>query len=162
MSNPSQPWITLQSTDLNDYLVGAQATAIRTAALASGQSDTWTNVMTDVVNEIRSAIRGGCVKNLSPILVSATPLTVPPDLKRTALVMIRHALQGRIPQLKLTDGQNKEMDNAMRLIERIQTGVATVTAPPDPLTPDDQQRGAPSMVIHADRRLASRRKLRGL
>ena len=157
MSAPSEPWITLEPTDLNDYLVGPQAAAVRTAALATGQSDTWTNVMTDVVNEIRSAIRGN-IRNL----VSATPLSIPSDLKRTALVMIRNALQGRVPQLKLTDDQKDEMKAALRLIERIQAGNVVITAPPDPLVPDDQQRGAPVAIVHADHRNFSRRKLRGL
>jgi hypothetical protein len=156
------PWITLQATDLNDYLVGAQATAVRTAALAPGQADTWTNVSTDVLNEIRGAIRGGSVKNRVPIVVSMTPLSIPPELKRTALVMIRNAMQGRIPSLKLTDDQKDEYKRALRLVERIQEGDATVAMPPDPLQPDTQQHGAPAQIIHSDHRQYKRKDLRWL
>jgi hypothetical protein len=158
MSIPSEPWITLQATDLNDYLVGSQATAVRSAALAPGQADTWQNVMTDVVNEIRSAIRGS-VRNQ----VSATPLSLPPDLKRTALVLIRSAISGRIGiGLELTEKQVDEEKVARRLIERIQDNKVVITAPPDPLIPDDQQRGTPVAVVSHTRRQFTGRRLRGL
>lgn len=158
----SVPWITLQSTDLNDYLVGTQALAVRTAALADGQADTWTNVMTDIVTEIRAAIRGGSIKNRVPVVVSRTPLSIPPELKRTALVMIRNAMQGRIPSLDLTDDQKDEHKVALRFIERIQTGLATVAMPPDPIEPDELQHGAPAQIIRSEKRHYARRDLRWL
>jgi hypothetical protein len=157
MSLPSEPWITLAESDLNDYLVAPQAAALTSAALAAGQADPWTNIMTDVVNEIRSAIRGN-PRNL----VSMTALSIPPDLKRTAMALIVERIQGRIPQVQLTEDQRKAADIARHVIERIQDGKVVITMPPDPLVPDDQQRGAPVAVVHADRRLFSRRKLRGL
>jgi hypothetical protein len=153
----SEPWITLAVTDLNDYLVGPQATAVRTAALAPGQSDTWTNVMMDVVNRIRSEMRSSA-RNI----VSETPLTIPPDLKSTALVLIVESMQRRIPQLKLSDDQKDAANQARDYLKRIARGEVVITAPPDPLTPDDQQRGAPITVVRADRRITSRRSLRGL
>jgi hypothetical protein len=158
MSLPSEPWITLQATDLNDYLVGTQATAVTSVSLAAGQANTWTNVMTDVVNEIRSAIRGS-LRNQ----VSMTPLSIPPDLKRTALVLIRSALAGRIGiAIELTESQLAEAATARRLIERIQENKVVITAPPDPLVPDDQQRGTPVTVVRHTRREFTGRRLRGL
>jgi len=162
MSLPSEPWITLQLADLNDYLVGAQASAVTTAALASGQSNTWTNIMTDVVNEIRSAIRGGCLKNLSPVVVSQTPLSIPPDLKSAAMWRIVITLQRRIPQLKLTQDQKDAAKEALDKINDVRDGKVVITMPPDPLCPDDQQRAAPVTVVHADRKRATARDLRGL
>jgi len=154
----TEPWITLQATDLNDYLVGSQAAAVRSSALAAGQADTWTNVMTDVVNEIRSAIRGS-LRNQ----VSMTPLSIPPDLKRAALVLIRSALAGRIGiAIELTQTQLDEAKVAARLIERIQENKVVITAPPDPLIPDDQQRGTPATVIRHERRRYTGRSMRGL
>lgn len=161
-NNGNEPWIVPQEADLNDYLVSPQVTALATAALAPGQADPWTNIMKDVVNEIRSAIRGGCIKNVTPILVSQTPLSIPPDLKRTALVLIAERYQMRIPSLALTEDQKDAAKIARRLIERIQMGLATVTAPPDPMTPDDQQRGGSTTVVRANRRRFTRRSMEGL
>lgn len=157
MSIPSQPWITLQPTDLNDYLVAAQATAVSTAALAPGQADTWTNVMTDVVNRVRSEMRSS-----SRNVVSETPLTIPPDLKSTAMALIVEAMQRRIPQLKLSEDQKDAADQARDYLKRIARGEVVITAPPDPLIPDDQERGAPVTVVSRRRRPFSSERLRGL
>jgi hypothetical protein len=157
MSLPSEPWIVIQETDLNDYLVGAQATALKTAALAAGQENTWTTIMTDVVNRIRSEMRSS-PRNV----VSETPLTIPPDLKSTAMVLIVEALQRRIPSLKLSESQKDAADQARDYLKRIARGEVVITAPPDPLTPDDQQRGTPAVVVRADRKIATGRNLRGL
>lgn len=157
MSIPSEPWITLQASDLNDYLVGPQATAVRTVALAAGQSDTWTTVMTDIVNRIRSEMRSS-QRNI----VSETPLTIPPDLKSTAMVLIVESLQRRIPQLVLSDDQKDAANQARDYLKRIARGEVVITAPPDPLEPDDQQRGTPAVVVsHTPRRFTGR-SMRGL
>jgi hypothetical protein len=157
MPQPSEPWITLQATDLNDYLVGAQATAMRTAALAPGQADTFTAVMTDVVNRVRSEIRSN-IRNL----VSQTPLSIPPDLKSPTMALLVEAISLRIPQLKLSDDQKKAADNARSYLVRVARGEVVITMPPDPMVPDDQERGAPITVIHADRRRYTHRQMRGL
>jgi hypothetical protein len=164
-NNGNQPWILIVATDVDTYLAGPYAAALSNAALAAGQPDPFTAVMTDVVTEIRSAIRGGCLKNQTPIVVSQTPLSIPPDLKRHAMALIIEALAGRLAKagVKLGKEAIKEAgDNARRYIERIQEGKATVTAPPDPMAPDDQEKGGPTQVVRGDRRLFSRRTLRGL
>ncbi|MCE0484231.1 MAG: hypothetical protein LV479_08345 [Methylacidiphilales bacterium] len=157
MSAPSEPWITLQSSDLNDYLVGPQASAVRTAALAAGQGDTWANVSTSIITFIRSKIRAS-LRNQ----VSATPNTIPPDLKDTAMALIVERLQTRIPQLKLSDDQVRNANNARKYLDQIANNEAVITAPPDPLIPDDQQRGTPITVVRSNPRELSRRTLRGL
>ena len=85
-------WITISLTDLNDYLVGAQVNALNSSALASGQSDRFTRVMTDMVNRIRTKIEG-CPRNF----ISATALTVPPELKWVACYLIIEAMQAACP-----------------------------------------------------------------
>jgi hypothetical protein len=150
-------WLTIQLSDLNDYLVGAQVTALNSAALASGQSDRFTRVMTDVVSRIRVQIEG-CPRNR----VSATPLTVPPELKRAACQLIIGAMQAGLLGLKLTDDQREQIARAEDQLARIADGKETVSLPNDPLDPPDVQRGSRAQLVTRTRRIATRRQTRGL
>jgi len=107
-------WLTISLTDLNDYLVGAQVTALNSSALAPGQTDRFTKVMTDMVNRIRAKIEG-CPRNH----ISATPLTVPPELKWAACYLIIEAMQAGVPGLKLTDDQRNQIVKAGEQLTRI-------------------------------------------
>lgn len=153
----STNWITLQASDLNDYLVGAQAAALRNTALASGQVDPFDTIMRDVVDRVRNEIRG-CARNN----VSLTPYTIPPDLKSTAMALIVERMQQRIPQLKLTDDQKSAADNARDYLKRIARCEVPITAATDVLVPDDVQRGAPIAVVRSRPRKYTGHGLGGL
>ena len=129
-------WISLSLSDLNSYLVGAQVNALNTAALAAGQSDRFTGIMTDMVNRIRVKIEG-CPRNH----ISATPLTIPPELKWVACYLIIEAMQTAVPGLKLTDDQRNQIAKADDQLTRIADCKEVVSIPNDPLTPADVQRG---------------------
>ncbi len=150
-------WITLSLTDLNNYLVGAQVTALNSTALASGQTDRFTAIMTDMVNRIRVKIEG-CPRNH----VSATPLTIPPELKWAACYLIIEAMQAAVPGLKLTDDQRNQIARANEQITRIADCKEVVSTPPDPLVPADVQRGGQTQLLTHGRRLATRRNTRDL
>src|SRR6185503_16886752 len=93
-------WIIPALTDLNNYLVGAQVSAVNTAALATGagQTDRFTEARLSVCNRIRNKIES-CEGNR----ISATALAIPPSLKMCACLLIIQALQTSIPSLKLTE-----------------------------------------------------------
>jgi hypothetical protein len=150
-------WLTLSLADLNDYLVGAQVNALNSAALAAGQTDRFTRVMTDMVNRIRVKIEG-CPRNR----VSATPLTIPPELKWVACYLIIEAMQAGVPGLKLTDDQRNLITRAAEQLTRIADGKETVSLPPDPQNPPDVQRGGSTELVTSTRRVASRRQTRDL
>ena len=150
-------WLTIQLSDLNDYLVGAQVTALNSSALAAGQSDRFTKIMTDMVNRIRIKIEG-CPRNH----ISATPLTVPPELKWVACYLIIEAMQTAVPGLKLTDDQRNQIAKANDQLTRIADGKEVVSIPNDPLTPVDVQRGGQAQLLTHTPRLASRRRTRDL
>ena len=134
-------WLTISLADLNDYLVGAQVAALNSTALAAGQSARFTNIMTDMVNRIRVKIEG-CPRNH----VSATPLTVPPELKWAACYLIIEALQAGIPGLRLTDDQRNQIARANDQLTRVADGQEVVSIPSDPLTPVDVQRGGQTQL----------------
>src|SRR4051812_31509551 len=117
-------WILIAVTDLNDYLVAAQVNALRTAALAGGQADPFTNVMHDMASRIRLKIES-CRTNQ----VSATAYTVPPECKWIACYLIIEAMQTRLPGLKLTEEQKGQVDRAYKELNLIAKCDSVVTLP---------------------------------
>jgi hypothetical protein len=150
-------WLTISLTELNDYLVGAQVAALNSSALASGQSARFTNIMTDMVNRIRVKIES-CPRNH----ISATPLTVPPELKWVACYLIVEALQAAVPGLQLTDDQRNQIAKANAQLDRIADCKDAVSVPDDPLVPADVQRGGQAQLLSHSRPLASREQTRRL
>ncbi|TVP80456.1 MAG: DUF1320 domain-containing protein [Puniceicoccaceae bacterium] len=126
-------WITLTTADIEDYLVGAQVSALRTAALSPGQGDPVSEAIADISAEIRNYIRG-CSSNV----LSATAGTIPPELKRHAAALIIEAAQPRL-KLRLSDDQKDAAENARRLLRDIAACKYPVASPTDPESqPADQ------------------------
>jgi hypothetical protein len=142
----SAPWITLTVTDIDDYLVGALNSALRTAALSAGQDDPLAEIVTDISAEIRNYIRG-CSTNV----LSATAGTIPPELKRHACALVIEAAQPRL-KLKLSEDQKTAAENARRLLDKIAACNYPVTDPTDPeSTPNDQGASTPKPSISQNR-----------
>ncbi len=129
-------WITLSAEDLNDYQVAKIVTAARTKALASGQADPFDIVMPDIVARVRAEIRG-CAKNK----VSATPLTVPPDLRSQTILLIVEAMQARLPGVALDDDIKTLIADARKYLQRVADCKVPIAQPDDPEPADDVQRG---------------------
>jgi hypothetical protein len=147
-------WIVPTKSDLDTYLVGAQAMAVRTAALAPGQSDTFAAVMQDRCNYVRNRIS-------RRIQISATAYAIPPELKTTTLWLIIEALQGRLPTLALSEDQRRMIDRAYRDLEIAGTDDLPVSTPDDPTSPSVQASGGIEVVREPTRRL-TRESLDGL
>src|ERR1051326_5107433 len=127
-------WKTIELADLNDYLVGAQVEAVNTAALAEGQADRFTAVMTNCVNSVRSKIES-CERNR----VSATPLTVPPSLVEHTCMIIIDALQGSVPGLALGEDKVRRINRLRDELDKVASCDLAVEAPLDPLSPPNAQ-----------------------
>jgi len=150
-------WITIAVADLNNYLVGAQVTAVNTAALASGQTDRFTEVKLSVISRIRNKIET-CLSNH----LSATALTIPPSLKQCACLLIIQGLQSSIPSLKLSEDQKKLIETFESDLTAIAACKLTIEEPTDPLEPPNAQRGGPIEVVKSTTRKATRDTLSGL
>lgn len=146
-------WIVIAVTDLNDYLVAAQVAAMRTAALAVGQSDPFTNVMHDRANYVRNRIS-------RRIQISETAFAVPPELKGQTCLLIIEAMQGRL-KLNLTEDQKTAISRAYRDLDIAATDDFPVSTPDDPVQPDVQAGGG-MRVVSSRTRAASGSKLSGL
>ncbi len=147
-------WVLIVVDNLNDYLVAAQMSALRTAALASGQADPFTNIMHDRCNYVRNRIS-------KLISISATPYAVPPELKTTTCWLIIESMQTRIPQLKLTEDQKSLIARAYKDLDIAGTKDLPISTPSDPETPAVQEGGAIKQVSTPTRK-TSRTKLDGL
>jgi hypothetical protein len=150
-------WIVIAATDLNDYLVGAQVNALRTAALAAGQADPFNAVMPAVAARVRAEVQG-CKTNQ----ISATANSVPPDLKRETVLLILEAMQTRLPSLKLTEDQRSQIDRAYDYLKRIARCEVPISQPDDPLSPSNVQKGGDAELVTKTDRVATRAKLDGL
>lgn len=149
-------WIVITATDLADYSVGAKVDALRTAALASGQSDPFTAVMPSVVATCRNYIAGRAGTQLS-----ATADSVPPEAKGHTCWLIIESLQARLPGLRLTDEEKRMIDRAWSWYRDVAKGVLPVSTPDDPIEAPVQSPGRITLVSSSPR-LATRETLGGL
>jgi hypothetical protein len=150
-------WIVITANDLNGYLVAAQVAALRTAATAVGQTDRFAEVMPDVVKRIRKKIES-CTRNQ----LSATPNSVPPELKTAACILTIQAMQAGIPGLKLTDEQRTMIETAESDLRDIAACKMVVSQPTDPLVPSEAQTSGTIQMVNKPTRHATRTKLAGL
>jgi len=133
-------WLTIAATDLNDLLVGAQTTALRTAALASGQVDPFTNVMHLRCNYVRNRISGR-------VSLSATAYAVPPELKEQTCLLILESLQTRLPSLKLTEDQSRRIARAYKDLDIAGTVDLPISTADDAETPVVEKEKSGKMTI---------------
>ena len=150
-------WIVVSESDLDDYLVAAQAEAWRTKALGTGQVDPFDNIMTDVAAKVRAAILS-CEKNTVDILVNS----VPPSLKDTTVYLIVERLANRLNQA-LTDQQAKAIVRAYDDLERVAKCELTIEKPTTAVSPDPtQSSGGGASTVSKRTREATGSKLKGL
>ena len=147
-------WIVVIADDLNDYLVAAQMSALRTAALGSSQNDPFANVMHDRCNYIRNRIS-------KRIQISSTAYAVPPELKTCACLLVIEAMQARIPSLKLTEDQKTLIKRAYADLDIAVKDELPISTPDDPMEPTVQS-GTSVTLVQSRTRKSTRDKMEGL
>ena len=121
-------WITLTTTDLNEYLPAALLRALQTKALAAGQSDPMPGFIAEVAAQVRATIASAGYP------VEATPGTFPAALKTAVAFLTIGLAQARLPGLSLTAEQNAQIDNAQALLKKITNREFSIEAPAVPDT----------------------------
>lgn len=121
-------WIVITAEDMNAYQVGAMMDALRTAALADGQTDPFAETMHDRCNYIRNRISGRTQ-------ISSTPYTIPPELKSQACLLILEAMQPRLPGLNLSEDHKTQIARAYKDLDIAATEDFPVSVPADAETP---------------------------
>lgn len=98
------PWISITSSDIAAAKMAPLVSALRTAALADGQSDPVVEITANVVSRIRRKI-AACAGNR----VDADAATVPASLKSLACRLILIEAKNRL-EIALTDDERKAWD----------------------------------------------------
>lgn len=148
-------WITIIAANLNDYLVAEQVDALRTAALAAGQADPFTNVSADVIRKVRQYIASN-----PDNVVDATELTIPPELKIDVCHLIIAPMLGRLG-IALTKDQDKQLDLAHSTLIALREKKLLVSKPVDAVEPDVQSNNGAELASSTTRR-ATTKALRAL
>lgn len=97
-------WITPSLAWLNDHKVGELIDALRTEALASGQTDPMARMITEVTDELRAAIAFSDKYDLD-----ADTTTLPKGLKEIATKKIVRLMKGRL-ELPLSKDEERDAD----------------------------------------------------
>lgn len=148
-------WITLTVDHLKAYLVAAQLDALRTAALAPGQVDPFTEVAPDVIRKIRQYIASN-VENR----VDANEATIPPELKLDAVYLILAPMLGRLG-IDLTEDQRAAVERAQSTLLALRDRKLVVSKPDNSVVPPVQGGGAGQLVTSHPAQF-SRKNLDGL
>lgn len=152
----TEDWIVPTESGCRAYLAAAGCSALTSAALGTGQTDPFDEVMPAVVAEIRGFITA-CPVNV----LSATANSVPRQLERTAYLLIIEALQGRLPGVNLTKGQTEALEKCREILQMVAECKYAIANPTNPAV-DNVQHGAPARVVTSSRRDVTREKMNGL
>lgn len=133
-------WIPVTLGDLEDTKVAKLVTALRTKALAVGQTDPSPRVIQSVVTDIRRKI-ASCRSNR----VDADETTIPASLLTLATDMIIARLKGRL-EIELTQFENDQLSRHDTTLNRIASCTDVVDQPDDSVEPETQATaGTPSI-----------------
>jgi hypothetical protein len=132
-------WITITEDLVKTRLTGAEVSALKSAALAAGQTAVLTEVIGGVVQEWRGRLRKWHTL--------AAGATLPDELEHHVLAVIRYRLFTRLPGMKglLDELRVKEYDAAMKA----QTELMDM-AFEAPVTADTAAAGVPLPSVDAD------------
>lgn len=155
----TRAWVTVDATDLDTYLTGLKTDALRTAALAEGQTDPFPEAMADVVNRMRNKIKSRLNNR-----VSATANSIPPELKTAACWLILEVMNARVGlsrSIALTEDQKALIKKYEKDLEDVVSGDFVISLPPDP-EGSDIQTGGNARVITSSTRRVTQRTMNGL
>jgi hypothetical protein len=153
-------WVVITADSLYPFLVAPQLDALRTAALKTGQADPFVSQLPVQSSRVRQSIASNPRNRLS-----ATANSVPPECVWMLCWLMIEALQDRIPQLKLTDDQKKQIEDAKADMEKLREREDTqllISQPNDPESDPAMAFGPTATVVESSTRLATRRTLGGL
>jgi phage gp36-like protein len=128
-------WTAITATDLQTRLTGGELTALRTAALSSGQTDPLPDILSRAIDECRgylAARPGGSMGEAG---------TLPVQIHGAALDIARYRLctrlsLGKLGETFLPEARYNEYKDALALLRDVQAGKCIVEAP-DTLTTEN-------------------------
>ncbi|MDR2603619.1 MAG: hypothetical protein LBC11_03625 [Puniceicoccales bacterium] len=149
-------WITIQISDLYDYLCSTQLNALKTLEMASDQANSIDEIIGDITARIRAEISGNRHN-----LLSSDRTKIPHDLRSFACYLILESAQTRLPGLKLTADQIRLATDAKDYLKRIAKGEVPISVPDDAMATGDFGSNVGCQVVHHRTRHASEKSLGG-
>lgn len=149
------PWNSITEADLLKTKMAPLMSALRTAALADGQSDPVVEITADVVSRVRNKV-ATCSTNK----VDADTSTVPDSLRALACRMIVRAAKSRL-EIELTKDEQDERDIDERELTAVSRCELVVDQAETPTAPDVQA-VQPGPTIKARARRYSREQQSGV
>lgn len=148
-------WITLTETNVLTKLSGPEISAMKTAALQSGQANPLTGIISQIVKEIRGYV-AACARN-----TLGDGETIPDELEGAAISRIRFELATRLPVASLlTEDRKTANANALTMLRDVASCRFNVVQPAE--VAEDQAPGSSAEVVTQTTRRATRAKLDGL
>lgn len=151
-------WITLTEEDVQGRLAGAELTALKGAALASGK--TAAEVLTQAIGDVTLQVRGyvgACARN-----TLGETGTIPDELRTAALALIRDFLFTRLPGLQTLNDETRQKETE-RAVQQLRDAAACKLAIVPPETAAESQAAGPAVQLVSSRtRVATREKMGGL
>lgn len=151
-------WITLTEARIANRLADAELTAVKTAAIGSGQ--TGSGVLADAIGAVTAEVRGyvaACSRN-----VLGDGATIPVELESAALALLRRYLFTRLPGMRAlyNDARERETDDALRLLRDVAACKFAVMQPETAAA--DQVGGPAAELVSSRERIATREGVAGL
>jgi phage gp36-like protein len=148
-------WITLTEDSFLEQITGAEANAIKTAALASGQGEPLTNTLLKIVQTVRGYVAANAQNKLGE------GSTIPQELESAAVSIARYTALNRLPvKSLLTETRISEYKDALTLLRDVAAGRFAIE---QPTTESEQVISGPAVeIVSSTTRQATRAKLAGL
>lgn len=141
-------WIPITVDDINDQKLAPLVEALRTAALAAGQTDPTPRLTQAVVDRIRRKI-ASCHNNR----LDSDTTKIPAGLKTMAVELVYAELKGRLEE-PLTEDERRKLSVIDTDLNRIASCTDTVEQPDDPIDPPvEASSGTPSITCGRRERL---------
>lgn len=122
-------WQTITATEVQTRLSGPELSALRTAALATGQTDPLTDIIAQAIDLVRGHV-AACKRNTLGVAG-----TVPATLIATTIDIIRYRLATRLPAAAiLTQVRQQEYKDALALLSQVAACKFVLEEPTTPST----------------------------
>ena len=149
-------WVTLTEAKFLQHCTGAETTAIKSAALATGQGEPLTDTLARVVQEVRGYVAAHAQNTLGE------GATVPQELEAAAIAIARFRALNRLPTKSLlTDTRVQEYRDALAQLRDVAAGRFALEQPASQSAQVIPGGGAVEVASSTTRK-ATREKLSGL
>jgi hypothetical protein len=149
-------WITLTEAGVQTKLSGAELVALKTAALAVGQTNPLPEVLTLVTREVRGYVAANS-KN-----VLGAEGTIPDELESAALNRIRYELATRLPVASLLTQARTDANTAATALFKEVAADRFRIVPPVTEATEQAATGTAVQVVTSSTRLTNRDRMSGL